>query len=101
MTASKRARARAARTDRWWAERATTAETPADRAAVAWDRARAAVAHLPADVQPAAWTRLADQLTSHCELRTSQALVVAPNAQTRAGAREATPQKGGQSWRHR
>lgn len=39
----------------YWAARMEAAETPAQRAAVAWDHLRARIAALPADRRPPAW----------------------------------------------
>ncbi len=59
---SKRAAHRAMRTRVFWAAKLAAANTPAEQAAVAWDRVRSLVADLPAAERDRAWTQIRHHL---------------------------------------
>lgn len=83
----------AERAGRHYALQCSRAHTPARRAAVGFDRARAAIRDLPADAQTAAWAELTGLLERYASSysRPVYASRTAPNAPTRACAREAAP----------
>ena len=95
----KRQRARQARTEQFWARRRATAATVAARAAVAWDRLRSTLADVPAPAADAAWAVVEDHLlATEREIRTANFAAPgrahAPEAEGRAGAREASTPAG-------